>query len=55
VLQLAAEGLSARDAAERLFVSAATVRTHLGNIYARLGVSDKTSAVAKALRLGLIA
>ena len=35
MLGLAAEGLSARDAAERLFVSPATVRTHLENIRAK--------------------
>jgi DNA-binding CsgD family transcriptional regulator len=54
VLELAAQGLSARRSAERLGVSAATVRTHLENIYAKLGVTDKASAVADALRQGLI-
>jgi DNA-binding CsgD family transcriptional regulator len=54
VLQLSAEGLSAREAAERLFISPATVRTHLENIYTKLDVSDKASAVATALRLGVI-
>ena len=54
VLQLAAEGLSARRIAERLTVSTGTVRTHLENIYPRLGARDKASAVAEALRLGLI-
>lgn len=54
VLQLAAQGLSAPRTAERLFLSPATVKTHLENIYAKLGVSDKPSAVATALRQGLI-
>jgi PAS domain S-box-containing protein len=54
VLQLAAQGLSARSTAERLVVSPGTVRTHFENIYPKLGVSDKASAVAVALRLGLI-
>ena len=54
VLALAAQGLSARQTAERLIVSPATVRTHFENIYAKLGVSDKASAVASALRQGLI-
>jgi DNA-binding transcriptional LysR family regulator len=54
VLQLAAHGLSARQVAERLTVSPATVRSHLENIYPKLGVTDKTSAVATALRQGLI-
>ena len=54
VLQLAAEGLSAAQTAERLTVGAATVRTHLENIYAKLLVADRSSAVATAMRLGII-
>jgi DNA-binding NarL/FixJ family response regulator len=40
--------------AERLTVSPGTIRTHLENIYQKLQVSDKASAVATALRLGII-
>lgn len=54
VLQLAAEGLSATQTATRLTVSYATIRSHLGNIYAKLLVADKSSAVAAAMRLGII-
>ena len=54
VLQHGAAGLTARMTAERLAVSTATIRTHLENIYPKLGVSDKASAVATALRLGII-
>jgi len=54
VLRLGARGLSARQTAERLVVSPATVRTHFENIYAKLEVSDKASAVATAMRRGLI-
>ena len=54
VLQHGAAGLTARMTAERLMVSTATVRTHLENIYQKLDVSDKASAVATALRLGII-
>jgi DNA-binding CsgD family transcriptional regulator len=54
ILQLAAEGLSAPESAERLIIAPATVKTHLENIYAKLEVNDKPSAVAAALRLGLI-
>jgi PAS domain S-box-containing protein len=54
VLQLAAEGLSAPRIAARLGVSPSTARTHLENIYVKLEISDRSSAVATALRLGLI-
>ena len=55
VLTLAAQGLAGRTIAERLAISPATVKTHLEHIYAKLGVSGRTSAVAYALRAGLIA
>jgi ATP/maltotriose-dependent transcriptional regulator MalT len=54
VLQLAAEGLSGPDIAQRLVVSTATVKTHFANIYEKLGVGDRTAAVASGLRFGLI-
>ncbi len=54
VLQLASHGLTVDQIAEHLCVSAATVKTHHHNIYARLGVSDKAEAVAWALRHGVI-
>lgn len=54
VLQLAAEGLSAPLSAERLAVSVATIRSHLENTYRKLGAADRASAVATALRLGII-
>jgi DNA-binding NarL/FixJ family response regulator len=54
VLQLAAEGLSAPQIAERLVVAPTTVRSHFENIYERMGVRDRVSAVAEAVRLGLV-
>jgi DNA-binding NarL/FixJ family response regulator len=54
VLTLASHGLTYGEIAEQLAITGATVRTHLENIYARLGVSDKASAVAVGLRHGLI-
>ena len=54
VLQLAARGFGGRQIAERLVVSPATVRTHFEHIYEKYGVSDRASAVAKALRDGII-
>ena len=54
VLQLAADGRPAMAIAEELFVSPGTVKTHFQRIYAKLDVRDRASAVATALRRGLI-
>jgi PAS domain S-box-containing protein len=54
VLQLAAEGRSTREIAGLLGVRPGTVKTHLHHIYDNLEVRDRASAVATALRLGLI-
>jgi PAS domain S-box-containing protein len=55
VLQLAADGRSTREIAAQLVVSPGTVKTHLHHIYAKLKARDRASAVATAMRLGLIA
>lgn len=55
VLELAAEGLSGPQIAAELIVSPGTVRTHFENLYAKLAVSDRAAAVARAMRLSLIA
>lgn len=55
VLELAAEGFSGPMIAEELVLSAATVRTHFAHIYEKFRVGDRAGAVAKAMRLGLIA
>ena len=54
VLQLAARAFSAAEIAEELFLSPATVKRHFERAYARLGVSDRAAAVAKAMRQGFI-
>ena len=54
VLELVAEGLSAAEIAERLVLSRETIRTHIRNVHAKLGVGDRVSAVVKAMRAGLI-
>jgi DNA-binding NarL/FixJ family response regulator len=54
VLELVARGASNRDAAARLFISEATVKTHLTHIYSKLGVNDRAAAVAEAFDRGLL-
>ena len=54
VLQLAAQGNPGPRIAQQLHISVATVRTHFEHIYEKLGVSDRGTAVATALRDGLI-
>ena len=55
VLELVASGTTNREAAARLFISEATVKSHLPNIYGKLGVSDRAAAVAEAFKRGLLA
>ncbi|GGM31480.1 DNA-binding response regulator [Micromonospora sonchi] len=54
VLTLVAKGASNREAAARLFISEATVKTHLLHVYAKLGVNDRAAAVATAYDRGLL-
>jgi NarL family two-component system response regulator LiaR len=54
ILQLLAFGHTNRDIAEKLFISPDTVKTHLEHIYQKLGATDRTAAVAVALRRRLI-
>ncbi|MEU8779396.1 response regulator transcription factor [Streptomyces sp. NPDC048606] len=54
VLQLVADGLSNQQISKRLFLSQATVKSHLVHVYAKLGVDSRTSAVAAAAGRRLI-
>jgi len=54
ILSLAADGGSVTDMAKRLHVSQGTVKSHLQRLYQKLEVSDRTAAVAEAMRRGLI-
>ncbi|GAA4571653.1 response regulator [Planotetraspora kaengkrachanensis] len=54
VLQLVAAGSTNREAAAKLFITEATIKTHLLNIYAKLGVSDRAAAVSEAFNRGLL-
>jgi DNA-binding NarL/FixJ family response regulator len=50
VVQLVADGKTNRQIAEALFVSDKTVKRHLDNIFAKLGVSSRAAAAAAVLR-----
>lgn len=54
VLQLVADGLSLPEVATALFISVKTVKNHLASIYAKLDARDRTQAVLRAVRMGII-
>jgi DNA-binding NarL/FixJ family response regulator len=54
VLRLVAAGRSNPAIAAELFVGEATVKTHLLHVFEKLGVSDRTRAVTRAMELGLL-
>ncbi|HWK81656.1 MAG TPA: tetratricopeptide repeat protein [Thermomicrobiales bacterium] len=54
VLRLVAQGLSAREIGDRLFISPRTASTHVSNILGKLGVSNRAAAVAIAMRAGIV-
>ncbi|WP_055530398.1 response regulator [Streptomyces graminilatus] len=54
VLALVAKGTSNREIARVLFISEATVKTHLTHLYCKLGVKDRAAAVATAYERGIL-
>jgi two-component system nitrate/nitrite response regulator NarL len=54
IIKLIADGLSVPDIAAKLHLAPTTVRTHVQNLYGKLGVSDRAAAVAEAMRRRLV-
>ncbi|MET7284051.1 response regulator transcription factor [Kribbella sp. NPDC005582] len=54
VLALVAKGTSNREIARELFISEATVKTHLSHIFTKLDVNDRAAAVAKGYQQGIL-
>ncbi|MCX8126569.1 MAG: response regulator transcription factor [Dehalococcoidia bacterium] len=54
ILKLAAQGLSNKEIASRLFLSTRTVKAHLSNVFNKMNVSSRTEAIVKGAREGVI-
>jgi DNA-binding NarL/FixJ family response regulator len=54
VLQLIADGLSTPEVAAKLYISVKTVKNHLASIYQKLDSRDRTQAVLRAVRMGIV-
>ncbi len=54
VLKLLVKGLSNQEIAEQLIISPSTVKYHIGNIYSKLGVDNRVSAVSLAIKRELV-
>ena len=54
ILRALATGVSNKELASQLFISVATVKTHLIHIYQKLGVDTRTAAIHRAQDLKLI-
>jgi DNA-binding NarL/FixJ family response regulator len=55
VLELLVDGLAISQIARRLYISESTAKTHVANIYEKLGAGNRAQAVMAAVRLGLVA
>lgn len=53
ILVQIADGLSNQEIADRLFISEYTVKTHVSNLFRKIGVNDRVQAILYALKIGL--
>ncbi|MBA2681603.1 MAG: response regulator transcription factor [Ktedonobacteraceae bacterium] len=54
ILALVTQGASNRQIAENLYLTEGTVKNHMSSILSKLGVRDRTQAVLKAKKMGLV-
>ena len=54
ILRLLAKGMGNKEIAEKSYLSLRTVKTHMSNIFAKLGVASRSEALTEALRCGLL-
>ncbi|NCG23351.1 MAG: response regulator [Actinobacteria bacterium] len=54
VLQLIADGCSTSEVADQMYISQKTVKNHLASIYQKLDARDRTQAILRAVRMGII-
>ena len=54
IVELVAKGLTNREIGERLYISEATVKTHMLHVFSKLGVDDRAHAVSEAVARGII-
>jgi DNA-binding NarL/FixJ family response regulator len=54
ILQLMAKGAANKEISSQLNIAQSTVKTHIANIFQKLGVNDRTEAVTQALKKGII-
>jgi len=54
VLQLIADGCSTSEVADQMYISQKTVKNHLASIYQKLDARDRTQAILRAVRMGIV-
>ena len=54
ILRLIETGMTNREIADKLYIAISTVKTHINNLYGKLGVSNRVQALARAREVGLL-